>query len=91
MFYVLDRIDKEFEVTKGKRIVVIVGISKNGKSTSYNWMNGVPMKGVRKNAKNIVYEVDSAIQTAAQISGGIKSCTLVPNVRNKKIKYDDGT
>jgi len=78
LFQVLEEGDRKIKQIH-KQAILFVGLSRSGKSTSFNWALGHQMKGVVKDGKNyyLNYVNDSKI---AIISPGFKSTTLIPNI-----------
>ena len=59
--------------------IVMVGLSRAGKSTAFNWVLKTPMVG--KGGRNSEYvNIVSEDPTAAKLGGTFKSVTLAPNV-----------
>lgn len=61
----------------GDKCIMMVGLTRSGKSTSYNWVLGKQMKGAKVDGY-IVYELTGG-DDAAPIAPGMKSITMVPN------------
>ena len=55
----------------------IMGDAKVGKSTFFNWMRGIRLKGVRQNY-DIIYETKSSEAAKAELA--FTSTTIIPNV-----------
>jgi predicted GTPase len=69
----------------GKKAILLVGMTKAGKSTTYNLISKIPMKAV-KEGRSRCYELQrsKSLNNFAEVTGGITSCTLVPNIRKYK-------
>jgi hypothetical protein len=69
----------------GRKPILIVGMTKAGKSTTYNLISKIPMKAV-KEGRSRCYELQKSksLNNFAEFTGGITSCTLVPNIRKYK-------
>lgn len=65
-----------------KDTVFVVGESRVGKSTFFNHLLGIRLKGVSsaKNKRNIIYEADMFDQ--AKACDSFKSVTILPNIRD---------
>lgn len=63
----------------GDENIVLMGMSRVGKSTLFNWLVRNTLKGVRRFAK-IEYQTVMGDEEAAAVKGGNESVTLVPNI-----------
>ena len=78
LFATLERGDRNIS-TSHDEAIVMVGLSRAGKSTAFNWMLKTPMVG--KGGRNSEYvNIVSEDPTAAKLGGTFKSVTLAPNV-----------
>ena len=79
LFATLERGDRNIS-NAHEEAIVLMGLSKSGKSTVFNWMLNKPMVG--KRGRNSEYvNIISEDPTVASLGGGtLKSVTLVPNV-----------
>lgn len=65
--------------------IVLIGLTRVGKSTVFNWINNRPLIGVRDRGK-VFYDA-VANDDGAPMSASALSKTLIPNV----VKYTDDT
>jgi GTP-binding protein EngB required for normal cell division len=75
---VAKEIDDKVATVK-KKAIVLVGLSRVGKSTSYNWILRHPLLAAKEGAK-ICYNPQSIRTDTAEVKSGFKSCTMVPNI-----------
>jgi hypothetical protein len=77
LFLLLNEIDEAVEKV-GDNAVIMVGMTRAGKSTGFNWMIRTPLKAVLDADLMPCYEpVD---KNSAKVSHSFTSCTLVPNI-----------
>ena len=78
LFATLERGDRNIS-NAHEEAIVLVGLSRAGKSTSFNWMLNMPMIG-KGNLNSEYINMISDDPSVATIGGTFKSVTLVPNV-----------
>lgn len=89
LFSTLERGDRNIN-TSHEEAIVMVGLSRAGKSTAFNWMLKTPMVG--KGGRNSEYvNIVSEDPTAAKLGGSFKSVTLAPNVFRDFIRIETTT
>lgn len=73
---------KEIDDTVGRvkrKAIVLVGLTRVGKSTSYNWILRHPLE-TKKEGGKICYTPQALRTDTAEVKSGFKSCTMVPNI-----------
>jgi tRNA U34 5-carboxymethylaminomethyl modifying GTPase MnmE/TrmE len=81
LFTVLNRGD--VNILKAlKKAIVLVGLTRAGKSTVFNWLLRISMIGQGKKATNTKYVVEHENNAAAKVAATFVSVTLTPNVSN---------
>ena len=78
LFRILQQGDANIQ-NANKEAIVLVGLTRAGKSTGFNWMLKLPMVG--KGGRNSYYvNVVNEDPTIAQVADSFASVTLAPNV-----------
>jgi len=78
MFTLLEKGDRRIENIHNDAII-LVGISRSGKSTTFNWILKKFMKGYSEGAQ-VFFKNEIENSDSAQISDGFTSTTLIPNI-----------
>jgi tRNA U34 5-carboxymethylaminomethyl modifying GTPase MnmE/TrmE len=91
LFTVMHEIDERVKMVK-KEAIMLVGLTRVGKSTCYNWALNHPLKSekeiIRKIYKgvervtegSVIYLPEVKLTDSAEVQPGFKSCTQVPNI-----------
>ncbi len=78
LFSVIEKGDRKIKKAH-KKGIILVGLTRAGKSTVFNWILKVPMVGKGKPISSYVNIVDSD-SSAAKVANSFASVTLVPNI-----------